>query len=840
MVEGEKKKDKKELISSREIEEEMKSSYIDYAMSVIVGRAIPDVRDGLKPVHRRILYSMHELGVFHNKPYKKCARIVGDCMGKYHPHGDAAIYDSLVRMAQPFSLRYPLVDGHGNFGSIDGDAAAAMRYTEARMSRLAEEMLSDIDKETVDFVDNFDGSLKEPTVLPSKFPSLLVNGASGIAVGMATNIPTHNLKETCEAVIALIDNPELPFEELIKIMPGPDFPTGGEIIGKNGIVKAMKTGRGSIVIRGKHKIEETEKYKRFVITEIPPYVNKAAMVEGIAEAVKNKTIDGIRDIRDESNKQGIRVVLELKKSANIKVLENQLYKHSNYQTSFGVNNVALLGNKPQTLSTRDMLQAFIRHREEVIERRTRYDLNKAKEREHILQGLLIALENLDETIKTIRASDDAEQAKKALTAKFPLSDTQAEAILRMRLQRLTGLEREKLQQEHKEILEKIKEYERILSDRQNILEIIKEEQREMIDKYGDERRTEINEGEENWDIDYEDLMKEEDIVVVLTNKGYIKRMSIDEYRIQKRGGRGITAANTTDSDYVKQVLYTTTHSYLLIFTDKGKVYWLKGYRVPDAKRYSKGTPLINIIRLEKDERISAIMPVKEIEQEGYLLMATKQGYVKKTRISHFSNPRKGGIIALTLSEGDNLINVVKTDGAQNVMLFTKKGYAIRFHEKKIKPTGRTSRGVIGIRLREGDEAISLVSCLPDEKIFTISEKGYGKRTAIEKYRQTNRGGKGIINMRINEKTGQVAYVIPVKETDELLIITKKGIAIRTQTKEISEIGRNTIGVRTIRLEEDDKVMACTRIDGQDSPEKDAEDDTPATENPNEPFSEEEK
>lgn len=822
MADEEEKKEKKELISEREIEEEMKSSYIDYAMSVIVGRAIPDVRDGLKPVHRRILFSMNELGLLHNKAYKKSARIVGDCMGKYHPHGDAAIYDSLVRMAQPFSLRYTLVDGHGNFGSIDGDSAAAMRYTEARMSRLAEEMLADIDKETVDFIDNFDGSLKEPVVLPSKFPSLLINGASGIAVGMATNIPTHNLKEVCEAVIALIDNPELPFEELVNILPGPDFPTGGEIIGRNGILKAMKTGRGSIIIRGKHNIEETEKYKRFVITEIPPYVNKATMVEGIAEAVKNKTIEGIKDIRDESNKQGIRVVLELKKGANVDILQNQLYKHSSYQTSFGINNVALLNNKPQTLNTKGMLKAFIRHREEVITRRTRYELNKAKEREHILQGLLIALENLDETIKIIRGSDDAEKAKSALTASFPLSEMQAEAILRMRLQRLTGLERGKLKQEHTEILEKIKEYERILSDKQNVLDIIKEEQKEIIEKYGDERKTEIKEGEENWDIEYEDLVKEEDIVVILTNKGYIKRMSIDEYKIQKRGGRGITATNTTDNDFVRQVFYTTTHSYLLIFTDRGKVYWLKGYRVPEAKRYSRGTPIINMIRLDKEERISAIRPVREIEKEGYLLMATKKGYVKKTRIANFSNPRKGGIIALTLSEGDNLINVVKTDGAFNVMLFTKKGYAIRFHEKKIRPTGRTSRGVIGIRLRKGDEAISLISCMPDEKIFTISEKGYGKRTAIERYRKTNRGGKGIINMKVNNKTGEVAYVTPVKETDELLIITRKGIAIRTLAKQISEIGRNTIGVRTIRLDKDDRVMACTRIDHEDSDEEEKE------------------
>jgi DNA gyrase subunit A len=725
-------------------------------------------------------------------------------------------------MAQPFSLRYTLVDGHGNFGSIDGDSAAAMRYTEARMSRLAEEMLADIDKETVDFIDNFDGSLKEPVVLPSKFPSLLINGASGIAVGMATNIPTHNLKEVCEAVIALIDNPELPFEELVNILPGPDFPTGGEIIGRNGILKAMKTGRGSIIIRGKHNIEETEKYKRFVITEIPPYVNKATMVEGIAEAVKNKTIEGVKDIRDESNKQGIRVVLELKKGANVDILQNQLYKHSSYQTSFGINNVALLNNKPQTLNTKGMLKAFIRHREEVITRKTRYELNKAKEREHILQGLLIALENLDETIKIIRGSDDAEKAKSALTASFPLSEMQAEAILRMRLQRLTGLERGKLKQEHTEILEKIKEYERILSDKQNVLDIIKEEQKEIIEKYGDERKTEIKEGEENWDIEYEDLVKEEDIVVILTNKGYIKRMSIDEYKIQKRGGRGITATNTTDNDFVRQVFYTTTHSYLLIFTDRGKVYWLKGYRVPEAKRYSRGTPIINMIRLDKEERISAIRPVREIEKEGYLLMATKKGYVKKTRIANFSNPRKGGIIALTLSEGDNLINVVKTDGAFNVMLFTKKGYAIRFHEKKIRPTGRTSRGVIGIRLRKGDEAISLISCMPDEKIFTISEKGYGKRTAIERYRKTNRGGKGIINMKVNNKTGEVAYVTPVKETDELLIITRKGIAIRTLAKQISEIGRNTIGVRTIRLDKDDRVMACTRIDHEDSDEEEKE------------------
>ncbi|MDI3544266.1 MAG: gyrase subunit [Candidatus Woesearchaeota archaeon] len=803
--------EKEGTISEREIEEEMKSSYIDYAMSVIIGRAIPDVRDGLKPVHRRILYSMKELGVLHNTSYKKSARIVGDCMGKYHPHGDAAIYDALTRMAQPFSMRYPFVDGHGNFGSVDGDSPAAMRYTEARLSKIAEEMLSDIDKDTVDFIDNFDGSLKEPVVLPAKFPSLLVNGSSGIAVGMATNIPPHNIKEACNAVIAVIDNPEISFEEIMKIIPAPDFPTGGVIIGRSNIIKAMRTGRGSLIVRGKYTVEEDDKYRRFVINEIPPFLNKATMVEKIAEAVMDKRISGVRDIRDESNKDGIRIVLELSNSTNIEVLKNQLCKHSSFQTTFGVNMVAIVGKRPVTLNIKGLLEEFIKHREEVITRRTRFELNKAKQRAEVLEGLLIALENLDEIIGLIKKANNADEARKNLKARFPLTDLQTDSILKMRLQSLTALERNKIKDEHSEILSKIKEYETILSDRKNILQIIKDEQLEMIKEYGDERRTEIVDDEEGIDIDYEELLDEEDIVVLLTNKGYIKRLPLTEYKTQRRGGKGIISTNTIQEDFVKQIIYTTTHSYLLLFTNKGRVYWLKSYLVPEEKRYSRGIPIINMLNLSEKEEISVALTIKDIEKEGYLVMATKKGYVKKTKISNFSNPRKGGIIALSLNNGDNLVNVVKTDGMQDIMLFTKKGFAVRFNENKIRASGRTSIGVRGIKLRDDDEVISIANISSNERILSISQRGFGKRTDVQEYRETNRGGKGVINMKINKKTGDVACVNAVMPGDEIIIVTTKGITIRTRVDEISEVGRHAMGVRTIRLDDDDEVKGLTII-----------------------------
>ncbi|HOI18805.1 MAG TPA: DNA gyrase subunit A [Candidatus Woesearchaeota archaeon] len=804
-------KEEQGLVFSREIETEMKSCYIDYAMSVIVGRAIPDVRDGLKPVHRRILYSMNELGVFHNKPYKKCARIVGDCMGKYHPHGDSAIYDTLVRMAQDFSLRYPLVDGQGNFGSIDGDSAAAMRYTEARLGRIAGELLSDIDKETVDFVENFDGSLKEPSVLPSKIPNLIINGSSGIAVGMATNIPPHNIKETCLAVSALIDNPDMGNDELVKIIPGPDFPTGGEIVGRNGILHAMNTGRGRVVVRGKMELEDKGKRRRLIIKEIPYMLNKTSLIEQLASAIKDKKIEGVVDIRDESNREGIRIALDLKADANEEIIRNQIEKNSSYQTTFGINTVVLVNNRPMTLGIREVLLYFIEHRENVVRRKTIFDLNKAKEKEHVLKGLLIALENLDKTIELIKNSKSVQDAKQALFENFSLSDIQATAILQMRLQRITALEQDKVKNDYKETVELIKTLEEILSSRINILKIIKEELSEIIQKYGDDRKTNILDSEQI-DLEIEDLIEETDVIITITKNGYIKRLSPDEYRTQKRGGKGITATTTTEEDLVKDIFKTTTHSYLLIFTNKGRVHWIKAYQVPESSRYAKGKAIINLVELSLDEKVSAVLPIREIEQEGYLVFATKKGFIKKTALSNFANPRKGGIIAISLKEDDNLVDVIKTDGASQLILCSKEGYAIRFFEKTIRPTGRSSMGVIGMRLRKNDQIVGAIVCDESHEILTISEKGYGKRTPSLKYRLTGRGGKGVINMKVNEKTGKIAYAIPVLENDEIIVVTNNGTAIRTKVLDISTVGRNSQGVRIIRLSEDDFVVSFAKID----------------------------
>lgn len=804
-------KDEQASVFSREIETEMKSCYIDYAMSVIVGRAIPDVRDGLKPVHRRILYSMNELGVFHNKPYKKCARIVGDCMGKYHPHGDSAIYDTLVRMAQDFSLRYPLVDGQGNFGSIDGDSAAAMRYTEARLGKIAGELLADIDKETVDFIDNFDGSLKEPIVLPSKIPNLIINGSSGIAVGMATNIPPHNIKETCLAVSALIDNPDMGNDELVKIIPGPDFPTGGEIVGRNGILHAMNTGRGRVIVRGKMELEDRGKRKRLIITEIPYMVNKTSLIEQLASAIKDKKIEGVVDLRDESNREGIRIALDLRGDANDEIIRNQIEKNSSYQTTFGINTVVLVNNRPITLGIKEVLLYFIEHREIVVRRKTIFEHKKAKEKEHVLKGLMIALENLDKTIELIKNSKSVNDAKTALFENFSLSDIQATAILQMRLQRITALEQDKVRNDYNETVNLIKRLEEILSSRINILKIIKEELNEIIEKYGDERKTTILNSEQI-DLEIEDLIEETDVIITITKNGYIKRLSPDEYKTQRRGGKGITATTTTEEDLVKDIFKTTTHSYLLIFTNKGRVHWIKAYQVPESSRYAKGKAIVNLVNLSADEKVSAVLPIREIEQEGFLLFATKRGFVKKTALTHFSNPRKGGIIAISLKDDDNLVDVIKTEGASQIILCSKEGYAIRFFEKTIRPTGRSSMGVIGMRLRKNDQIVGAIVCDESHEILTISEKGYGKRTPSLKYRLTGRGGKGVINMKVNEKTGKIAYAIPVLENDEIIVVTNNGTAIRTNVSDISTVGRNSQGVRIIRLSKDDFVVSFAKID----------------------------
>jgi DNA gyrase subunit A len=800
-----------ERILAREIEDEMKTSYIDYAMSVLVGRALPDVRDGLKPVHRRILYSMLELGLQHNKPFRKCARIVGDCLGKYHPHGDSAVYDSLVRMAQDFSLMYPLVDGQGNFGSVDGDNAAAMRYTEARMSKIAEELLEDIDAETVDFTPNFDGSLKEPVVLPSKFPNLLINGSSGIAVGMATNIPPHNLGEVSDAIVMQIDNPEISNFELMSVVKGPDFPTAGTICGTSGIRHAYETGKGILRVRAKAEIEEEKGKARIIVNEIPFQVNKAVLVEEIADLIRDKVIFGISDLRDESDRDGMRIVIELKKDANPQVVLNQLFSHSRLESTFGINMIALVGNQPKILSLREIIAHFIAHRKEVVIRRTKFEFEKASDRAHILEGIIIALRNIDEVISRIRAAKDTDMAKLSLMASFSLTEKQSLAILDMKLQRLSSLEQQKVKDEHLQLLERIKELKEILESEKLVLGIIKKELIELKQKYGKPRKTEIVALEQEYTD--EDLVKSEDMVITMSHSGYVKRMPLDAYREQKRGGKGMIAASTREGDFIEHVFIANTHSYILFFTDKGRVHWLKVFMIPEASRQSMGKAIVNLLEIEG--AITAFVPVKEFKEGYNLVMATKNGVVKKTELMAYSNPRKGGIIAITLDENDSLINVGLTDGTNQIILATKNGMAVRFNETDIRSTGRSARGVLGIRLRE-DEVIGMVIVDETKALLTVTENGYGKRSSIEDYRLISRGGYGVINIQTTDRNGKVVSVMSVHEHDALVFISRRGIMIKVPANGISVIGRNTQGARIMRLEADDKVVSSSVIGGNGS------------------------
>jgi len=797
----------KEKVTPVPIEEEMKRSYIDYAMSVIVGRALPDVRDGLKPVHRRILYAMYELGLLHNRPYKKSARIVGEVLGKYHPHGDAAVYDALVRMVQDFSMRYPLIDGQGNFGSIDGDAAAAMRYTEARLAEIAEEMLADIEKETVDFVPNFDDSLKEPGVLPAKLPNLLINGSSGIAVGMATNIPPHNLSEVCDAIALMIDNPDASLAELMQVIRGPDFPTGACILGRKGIVQAYTTGRGTIKLRGKAHIEEGKK-GRIVITEIPYMVNKARLIESIAELVRNKKIDGISDIRDESDREGMRIVVELRKGAQPQVVLNQLYKHTQLETSFGVINLVLVDGEPKVLSLQETIREFIKHRREVVRRRSEFELKQAEKRAHVLEGLLVALDNIDRVIRTIRESPEAKVAKTRLMEQFSLTEVQAQAILDMRLQKLARLEGEKLREEHKELKNKIKELKELLSSDERILQVIKKETLELKEKYGDARRTEIlsDEGE----LEMEDLIAKEDMVVTITQNGYIKRLPARTYRNQRRGGRGIVGVEAGGEDRVRDVYVASSHDYMLFFSASGKVYWRRVYEIPEAGRYSKGKAMINLLGEAAGERITATLAVREFCEECFLVFATRQGKVKKTPLSAFSNPRRTGIIAISLAEGDELVEVEMAEQGDELMLATKFGKAIRFSEADVRAMGRNAMGVTGITLRRGDEVVAM-EVLRGETVLTVTENGYGKRTSVAEYPLQRRGGKGVINILPTLRNGTVVSILCVDEEDEVVLTSAKGVVIRLKVSEVPVMGRSTQGVRLMRLEENDRVVGVAKV-----------------------------
>ena len=800
-----------------DINHEMKKCYIDYAMSVIVGRALPDVRDGLKPVHRRILYGMNGLNLVPDKGYRKCARIVGEVLGKYHPHGDSSVYDALVRMAQDFSMRYMLVDGHGNFGSVDGDSAAAMRYTEAKMNKIAVEMLRDINKNTVDFMPNFDGEEQEPVVLPSRFPNLLVNGSSGIAVGMATNIPPHNLGEIIDGTIMLIDNPETTVLDLMTKIQGPDFPTGATIMGKAGIRAAYETGRGKIVVRADAEIEEENGRHKIVVTEIPYQVNKAKLIESIADLVKDKRITGISDLRDESDRDGMRIVIELKRDANPNVVLNLLYKHTKLQDSFGVIMLALVNNEPRVLNLKEILINYIEHQKEVITRRTIFDLIKAEARAHILEGLRIALDNIDEVISIIRHSATAEIAKNTLMEKFALSDKQATAILEMRLRRLTGLEREKIEEEYAELMKQIEYLKSILASEEKLLGVIKDELSEIKAKYSDERRTKIEKVVN--EIDIEDLIQEEDVVITLTNGGYIKRISADTYSAQRRGGKGIQAMTTKEDDFVEHVMITSTHSDVLFFTNKGRVYKLRAYEIPDAGRQAKGTNIINLIAIEPDEKIQTVLTVSDGKKEGFLFMGTKNGIVKKTHISEFKNLRKNGLIAISLKEGDELLKVKNTYGDANIMIVTQNGYAVRFNEQDVRPMGRTASGVKAINLKDDDVAVCMDIAVDDEELLVISENGFGKRTPESEYKVQNRGGVGLITYKISEKTGKLAGATICKVDDELMLINSSGVAIRINVSDISVTSRSAMGVTLMRTNEDEKVVAIAKILSSDDSEK---------------------
>ena len=796
------------------LEGEMQKSYMDYAMSVIIGRALPDVRDGLKPVHRRVLYAMYDLSNDWNKPYKKSARIVGDVIGKYHPHGDLAVYDSLVRMAQDFSLRYPLIDGQGNFGSVDGDPPAAMRYTEVRMARFAGELLADIEKETVDFVSNYDGSLMEPSLLPARIPNLLVNGASGIAVGMATNIPPHNLREVIDAVIAVIKNSEISAEELSEIIPGPDFPTGGFILGRAGIREAYLSGKGMIQLRARALIERQKRTDResIVITEIPYQVNKSKLLEKIAELVQERKIEGISDLRDESDREGMRMVIELKRDAVAQVVLNQLFKHTQMQVTFGIILLAIVHGQPQMLHIKDLLQQFINHRKEVVTRRSQFELGKAEANAHILEGLKTALDNLDRVISLIRSSKAPKDAKEGLMTKFSLSEAQAQAILEMRLQRLTNLEREKINEDYKELIKVIARLREILSNERLLLNLIIEELQEIRDRYGDERRTQII--EEAQEINLEDLIVEEDMVVTISHSGYIKRNAISLYRSQRRGGRGKMGMTTKEEDFVEELFVASTHSSILFFTDSGKVLWLKVHEIPQGGRIARGKAIVNLLNISGEEKITAILPVRAFEEGKYVIMTTQKGVVKKTDLMSYSHPRTGGIIALTLDPGDELISACLTDGTKEILLSSREGKAIRFAEEEVRAIGRTARGVKGISLSKDDFLVSMGIITPGTlgaAILSVTENGFGKRTPIDGYPLQSRGGKGVITIKTTPRNGKLVGVQQITEQDDVMLITDKGKIIRLRGEEISVIGRNTQGVKLIELEAGERVMAVARL-----------------------------
>ncbi len=801
-----------ETIEQINIDDEMKHSYLDYAMSVIIGRALPDVRDGLKPVHRRALYAMHETGNVWNKPYKKSARIVGDVMGKYHPHGDQAIYDTIVRLAQVFSQRHPLVDGQGNFGSIDGDSAAAMRYTEIRMEEITGELLRDLEKDTVQFTPNYDDSLQEPSVLPASFPQLLVNGSSGIAVGMATNIPPHNLGEVIDSAVHVIENPECVVEDLIALMPGPDFPTKGIIQGRNGIWSAYKTGRGIIRVRGRAEIEAMEKgdRERIVINELPYQVNKAKLVEKIAELVRDKRLEGVSDLRDESDRDGIRVVVELKKGIMAQVVLNSLYKNTQLQDTFGIILLALVNQQPKVLNLKEFLHHFILFRKEVVTRRTEFDLKKAREKEHILEGLATALDNLDAVVQLIRNAEDPTAAREGLMAEFTLSEIQAKAILEMRLQRLTGLERQKIIEDLEETRKLIKELQNVLAHEAVKLKIIKEELLEVKNKYNNDRRTEITDTDEG-NIDIEDLIADEDVVVVYTRSGYIKRQTVDNYRAQRRGGKGIRGMDLKEEDVVEKLFIASTLSHLLVFTSTGKIHAVRVFSIPEASRIAKGKSIANLLRLQPGEAIASILSLREFEEDKFVMVATERGIVKKTSLKEYKKPRQGGIIGLKIDDGDRVIGAELCDGKSDILLATERGFSIRFNEEQVRPIGRTGRGVRGIRIKDGDRVVGAEIVGPGTKLLTVTSNGYGKRTLMEQYPQQGRGGQGVMTIRCNKKIGTVVGVQQVDENDQLLVITSDGNIIRMQVNEISVIGRNTQGIRLVSTGEGNQVVSIEKL-----------------------------
>ncbi len=800
------------------VEDEMRNSYIDYSMSVIVSRALPDVRDGLKPVHRRILVAMRELNLYHDRPFRKSAKITGDVTGNYHPHGTAAVYETMVRLAQDFSMRYRLVDGQGNFGSVDGDSPAAERYTEARLTEFAEEMLRDMEKETVNMRPNYDESREEPVVLPAAVPNLLVNGSAGIAVGMATNIPPHNLREIVDAIHHVIDNPECAVEDLLQFVQGPDFPTAGIIYGRQGIHDCYTTGRGHITVRALATIEEVRKDRQaIIVTEIPYMVSKAALLEKIADLVKEGTIDGISDLRDESDRDGMRIVIEMKRDAQPQVVMNQLYKHTQMQTTFGANMLALVGNRPFTLTLKQMIEHYVAHRQEVVVRRTQYDLSEAEKRAHILEGYKIALDNIDEIVALIKASANTERAREGLMARFGLSEIQANSILDMRLARLTGLERQKIEDEYLEVIQLIEQLRAILASPAKVLAIIKDELAVVREKYGDERRTRIEAA--SGDFDIEDLIAEEDMVVTLSHAGYIKRLPLAAYRSQRRGGRGVTGAGTREEDFIQHLFVASTHAYMLVFTDRGRVHWVKVHEIPQVGRAAKGKAIVNLVDIGQTERVAAVLTVKEFDANRFLMMATARGTVKKTPLDAYANPRRGGIVAIGVEEGDHLIEVAITDGTQDIILSKRDGQAIRFKETDVRPMGRTAHGVRGVTLAPDDAVVGMIAVKRTASLLVATENGYGKRSPISDYRVTGRGGKGIISIQANERNGFVVAALEVVPEDEVMLITRGGMIIRTPVEGISEIGRNTQGVRLINLEPGDQLIDVARVEEKEESEE---------------------